>query len=338
MKLKTKSTPKARPKALHQKPADAFRDVIKLIQSHQSFLITTHVNPDGDGLGAETALFLALRKLGKKVQVVNHDPLPKRFGYLAIAPQYKTSDRLPEHEVCFVLDAGDFNRIREGVKREEFKTLVNIDHHSSNTLYGNYNMVMPQATATGEVVYDLIRALKVKIDRAIAESVYTSIVTDTGRFRYSNTTPRVFRLAAELEEAGADISKISEHIFGDISRQVMELNRLALATLKTYQDGAIASMILTQEDFLKSGASEDDTENLINMVRNLEKVQIAICLKERSDGKIKLSLRSKNGINVAEIAKGFNGGGHAHAAAAVLQGPLGKALQDVLKACQAALP
>jgi phosphoesterase RecJ-like protein len=333
MKLKTKSAPKAP----RRKKAGLFDAVVKLIKAKQSFLITTHVNPDGDGLGAESALFLALRKLGKKVQVVNHDPLPKRFGYLAFAPSYQTSDHIPEHEVCFVLDAGDFSRIREGVRREEFATLVNIDHHYSNNGYGDFNLVMPEAAATGEVVYQLIQALKVKVDRGIAEGVYTSIVTDTGRFRYPNTTPHIFRLAAELEEKGADISRVSEHIFGDITKEAMELTRLALASIQTSNGGDIGAMTLNQGDFLRSGASDDDTENLINLVRNLDTVKIAIFLKERTDGRIKLSLRSKNGINVANVAKLFGGGGHAYAAGAVLSGPMDKVLKTVLTACQSAL-
>lgn len=333
MKLKAQPIPKASRK----RPAGKFEEVAKLIQSRQSFLVTTHVNPDGDGLGAESALYLALKKLGKKVRVVNHDPLPHRFTYLPFAAAYETSDNLPPHEVCFVLDAGNFGRIREGVRREEFATLVNIDHHYSNDGYGDYNLVVPEASATGEIVYRLLQALKVKVDRGIAESVYTSIVTDTGRFRYSNTTPQVLRLAADLADAGADVSHVSEHIFGDISKEAMELTRLALATVKATDGGTIASMVLTRSDFLKSGASDDDTENLINLVRNLDTVKIAIFLKERADGQIKLSLRSKNGVNVANIAGKFNGGGHAYAAGATLAGPLDKALREILPACRAAL-
>jgi phosphoesterase RecJ-like protein len=333
MKPKSKAAPKARRK----KSSGNFAEVVRLIKSHHSFLITTHVNPDGDGLGAESALFLALRQLGKKVQVVNHDHLPKRFDYLAFTPSYQTSDIIPEHEVCFVLDAGDFSRIREDVRREEFGILVNIDHHYSNNLYGDYNLVMPQAAATGEIVYQLIKALKLKVDKGMAEGVYTSIVTDTGRFRYSNTTPHIFRLAAELEEAGADIARVSEHIFGDISKESMELTRLALASIQTFNTGSIGSMTLTRTDFLKSGATDDDTENLINVVRNLDTVKIAVFLKERPDGQIKLSLRAKNGINVAKVAKVFNGGGHAYAAGAILKGPLNKAHKEVIRACQAVL-
>jgi bifunctional oligoribonuclease and PAP phosphatase NrnA len=332
--MKLKGAP---PKAAAGKKSDSLRDVARLIHSHRSFLITTHVNPDGDGLGAQAALYLALKRMGKKVAILNHDPLPPRFSYLASTPFYRFGDAPPEHEVCFVLDAGDFSRLREGVRREEFGTLVNIDHHYSNDLYGDYNLVDPRAAATGEIVYRLLKALKVRIDKGIAEGVYTSIVTDTGRFRYSNTNASLFRLAAELEEAGADISDVSEHIFGDISRQAMELTRLALGTVRTHNGGAIATMTLTQSDFLKSGATDDDTENLINVVRNLDTVRIAVFLKERTDRRIKLSLRSKSGLNVAEVARKFQGGGHAYAAGALLEGPMDKALKSVLEACREAL-
>jgi bifunctional oligoribonuclease and PAP phosphatase NrnA len=331
MKLKVKPGLKKR------NPASSMSEVAKLIKSNQSFLITTHVNPDGDGLGAESALYLALKKLGKKVQVVNHDPLPKRFNYLPFASAYRVSDRIPSHDVCFVLDAGGFGRIRDGVKRSEFGTLVNIDHHFSNDRYGDYNLVIPEASATGEIVFRLIEALKVKVDKGIAESVYTSIVTDTGGFRYSNTTPQVLRLAAQLVDAGAEAQKVSERIFAGFTKEAMELIRVSLGTVVIHGDGRVASMTLTQEDLRKSGATDDDTENLINYVRKLDTVRIAVFLKERPDGQVKLSLRSRSDVNVANIANKFGGGGHVYAAGAVLSGPLDKALKSVLQACQQAL-
>ncbi len=331
MTLKTRKKPKK------ENPNTKFAPIVRLIKKHRSFLITTHVNPDGDGLGAESALYLALKKLGKKVQVVNHDPLPKKFDYLPFASIYQTSDKIPAHEVCFVLDAGNFGRIREGVRREEFGILVNIDHHFSNDNYGDHNLVLPKASATGEVVLQLIRALKVALDQGIAESVYTSLVTDTGGFRYSNTTPAVLRLAAELVDAGARAQKVSDRIFAGYSPQAMELVRLALGTVQISSGGKLATMTLTQADLKKSGAVEDDTENLINFVRKLEGVHIAVFLKERTDGKIKISLRSKTDLNVSDIAAHWDGGGHAYAAGAVLPGPIEKALKDVLAVCQAAL-
>ncbi len=342
MKLKTKPLSKPKQSSRSEKKPEyfgreKFATVVQLIKSHKSFLLTTHVNPDGDGLGAESALYLALKKLGKKVRVVNHDRLPKRFEYLGFVEKYETSDVIPSHEVCFVLDAGNFGRIRDNVKREEFGTLVNIDHHFSNDRYGDYNLVLPEASATGEIVYHLIKALEVKVDRGIAESVYTSLVTDTGGFRYSNTTPRVLRLAAELVDVGADAALVSDQIFAGISKEAMELVRISLGTIQVYGDGKIASMTLSHSDLEKTGACDEDTENLINFVRKIDTVQIAIFLKERPDGQIKLSLRSRSDVNVAFIANKFKGGGHAYAAGAVLSGPLDKALKIVLQACQSAL-
>jgi phosphoesterase RecJ-like protein len=293
------------------------------------------VNPDGDGLGAQSALYVALKRLGKKVHIVNHDPLPPRYFFLPFADAYRQSDKIPAHDVCVVMDAGDFTRIREGVRREEFKILVNIDHHYSNNYYGDYNLVMPKVAATGEVVYRLIQQLKVKIDKPITESIYVSLVTDTGGFRNSNTTPDALRLAAELMEKGADASEVNRKIFSGISKEAMELNRVSLGKIKLYDAGRIGTMTLSQSDLKKTGAVDDDTENLVNQIGKIDTVKISAFLKERTDGRVKLSLRSGNEkVNVANIAKHFQGGGHAYAAGAVLAGPLKTALENVLKVCK----
>jgi phosphoesterase RecJ-like protein len=307
-------------------------DVGRLIRSKKTFVLTTHVNPDGDGLGAQSALYVALKRLGKKVHVVNHDPLPPRYFFLPFANAYRQSDKIPPHDVCVVMDAGDFTRIREGVRREEFKILVNIDHHYSNNYYGDYNLVMPKVAATGEVVYRLIQQLKVKIDKPITESIYVSLVTDTGGFRNSNTTPDALRLAAELMEKGANASEVNRKIFSGISKEAMELNRVSLGKIKLYDAGQIGTMTLSQSDLKKTGAVDDDTENLVNQIGKIDTVKISAFLKERTDGRVKLSLRSgSEKVNVANIAKHFQGGGHAYAAGAVLAGPLKTALENVLK-------
>ncbi len=315
--------------------SNRMEDVARLIHSKKTFVLTTHVNPDGDGLGAESALYVALKRLGKKVYVVNHDPLPPRYFFLPFATAYRQSDKIPPHDVCIVMDAGDFTRIREGVQRDELGVLVNIDHHYSNNYYGDYNLVMPKVAATGEVVYRLIRQLKVKIDKPIAESIYVSLVTDTGGFRNSNTTPEALRLAAELMENGADGYEVNRKIFSGISKEAMELNRISLGKIKLYDAGQIGTMTLSRSDFKKTGAVDDDTENLINQIGKIDTVKISAFLKERADGRIKLSLRSGDEkVNVAKIANYFHGGGHTYAAGAVLIGPLKTALQNVLKVCK----
>ena len=333
MKARTKKTEKATRPALKS----AWGRVLDLVEKNRVFLLTTHVNPDGDGLGAESALYVALKNLGKKVLVVNHDPLPPRFSYLPFVSAYHSSDTLPPHDVCFVMDAGVFSRIRDNVSRKEFKIIVNIDHHFSNDHYGDVNLVDPGACSTGEIVYHLIRALGVPLDKGIAESVYTSLSTDTGGFRYSNTTPQVLRLAAELMEAGADGAKISEKIFSGVSPEALEMVRIALASVEIHENGRIGTIQLSHRDLLASGATDEDSENLVNFVRKMEDVQIAAFLKERPDGKIKISLRSKTDANVAVVAKKFGGGGHSYAAGAVIPGTLPTVLKVVLKACRAVL-
>ncbi len=318
-----------------QRTSNRIQDVARLIRSKKIFVLTTHVNPDGDGLGAQSALYVALKRLGKKVHVVNRDPLPPRYFFLPFAKAYRQSDKIPPHDVCVVMDAGDFTRIREGVRREEFNILINIDHHYSNNYYGDYNLVMPKVAATGEVVYHLIQQLKVKIDKPITESIYVSLVTDTGGFRNSNTTPDALRLAAELMEKGADGAEVNRKIFSGISKEAMELNRISLGKIKLYDAGRIGTMTLSQSDLKKTGAVDDDTENLVNQIGKIDTVKISAFLKERTDGRVKLSLRSGNEkVNVANIAKHFQGGGHAYAAGAVLAGPLKTALENVLKVCK----
>ena len=312
----------------------AMRKIVNLVRRNTRFVLTTHENPDGDGLGAQSALYVALKKLGKTVRIVNHDGLPQKFDYLAFKDAYHKSDVIPDHQVCFVMDAGDFTRIRENVKREEFKILVNVDHHYSNNLYGDYNLVIPEASASGEVIYHLIKALGVRIDAAIAESVYTSLVTDTGGFRYRNTTPQVLRLAADLVEAGADGQKVCDRIFAGVTKQAMELTRISLGKTHLYDHGTIGAITLTQADLKKSGATDDDTENLINFVRKINTVKLSVFLKERTDGRLKLSLRSRSKVNVADIAKRFGGGGHSYAAGALLTGSLDGALKKVVAVCR----
>jgi phosphoesterase RecJ-like protein len=218
------------------------------------------------------------------------------------------------------------------LRRDEFKLILNIDHHPSNTMFGDLNWVDPQAPAAGEMVYRLIKALGVQVDRDIAESVYTSLVTDTGGFKYTNTTPDTFRLAAELMEAGADVYRVCNRVFADVSMPALELLRLALAKLSTRENGLIGVLTLTQEDFKTSGAKEEDAENLVDFVRKLSGVEVAIFIKERPDGRLRLSLRSRNGLDVAALAAQFEGGGHKYASGAVLDGPMEQAVERVVEA------
>jgi bifunctional oligoribonuclease and PAP phosphatase NrnA len=309
----------------------SLEQAVRWIKEKDDFLLTTHVNPDGDGLGAQSALYLALKKIGKRVRVVNRDPVPRCYRWLPYQSAVEVSDAVPPHQVCIVLDAGDLARVREGARRDQYQSIMNIDHHRSNTLYGDLNWIDPLSPATGEMVHRLIRALGIPFDKDIAESVYTSLVTDTGAFKYSNTTPQSHRLAAELMEEGAEVSKVCDRIFANVTRSALELLRLALVRLTTRENGRVGVMILSRDDFKKSGADDEDTENLVDFVRKLEGVEVAVFLKEREDGRYRLSLRSRNHVDVAEVAAVFGGGGHKFSAGAVLDGPATEAVERVVE-------
>ncbi len=312
-------------------------EIVRVLKERDDFLITTHVDPDGDGLGSQCALYWALTKMGKRVQLVNSSPLQRRYRFLTCASVYRVSDVFPGHEVCLALDAGDLQRIREGIRREELGFLINIDHHSSNTLYGDLNWVEPTACAAGEMVYRLIRELPVSPGQEILDGIYTALIADTGRFQYSNTTPQVLRLAAELVDRGADLAGVSRKLFASESEAALKVLRTGLGNLRIHAGGRIGTMTLSRRELAESGAVDDDTENLINFVRKVDGVELSLFLRERSDGRLKLSLRSKNGVDVSRIAMRFGGGGHPYAAGAVMEGPLDQALKTVLEACTAAL-
>jgi len=311
--------------------------IAREIRDSDDFLILSHVDPDGDALGSQSALTLALRKMGKKAAAAVNVPVPKRYRFLPFAGSCLVTEAPPPHRVCITLDVGDLRRLREDARREEYGRILNIDHHVSNTLFGDVNWVDPEACAAGEMVWGLLKTLGIEPDRDILDSIYASILADTGRFQYSNTTPRVFHLAAELAEAGADIHGVCRKIFSSESEAALRVLRAGLGNLKTHEGGRIGSVTLSWKEFREAGAAEDDTDNLINFVRKVETVEVALYLRERSDGVFKMSLRSRNGVDVSKIALSFGGGGHPYAAGALLEGPLEKALKKALDACRKAI-
>jgi phosphoesterase RecJ-like protein len=311
--------------------------IARLLQERDGFLVTTHVDPDGDGLGSQSALVMALRKMGKRVEAVNASPLQRRYRFLPFAPLCRTAPVFPAHEVGIVLDAGDLRRVREDLRREELGFVVNIDHHVTNTLFGDVNWVDPGACATGEMVYRILQSLPVALDREILDGIYAALAADTGRFQFSNTTPRVLRLAAELVERGADLPGVSRRLFASETEAALRVLRLGLGNLRLHEGGRLGTMTLTRRELVESGATDDDTENLINFVRKIDGVEISAFLRERPDGRFKLSLRSQNRSDVSRIAYMFGGGGHPYAAGAVMDGPLDRALEIVLEACTRAL-
>ncbi|MFV9509811.1 DHH family phosphoesterase [Tepidibacillus sp. LV47] len=293
------------------------------IQQNDHFLIVSHINPDGDTISSSLALAHLLKALGKSFQIVNQDQIPKKFLFLPLADQIQRIQNVKEKfSVIISVDLADRLRmgdidplVAEGAK------ILNIDHHPTNDHFGDVNLLLPTAAATAEIVYDLTDQLEVPIDKNLATCIYTGLFTDTGGFRYSNTSPKVMRIAAELLEYGVSPSEIAEITLETITKGHIDVLKIALSKLEIIEDGKIAWTFLEKKD-LPDTILSDETEGIVNYCRNIEGVEVGVFFKETEDHVIKVSLRSKKIVDVGAIAKSFGGGGHARAAGFTFHGPL----------------
>ncbi|MGD0565904.1 MAG: bifunctional oligoribonuclease/PAP phosphatase NrnA [Candidatus Goldiibacteriota bacterium] len=306
------------------------REVAELIKSSKKILLSTHINPDGDGIGSGLALMNKLTGMGKRVDFINRDALPVIYRFLPGSGNIKSAKKITgKYDLAIVLECPELER-NGGIidYTQQVKFTVNIDHHLGNTMYGDVNIVDPAAAAVGEQLFGIMKELGWAIDPDTATCIYTSIVTDTGSFRYSNTKPGVHIIAAELLKAGANPERISNEVYA-ATKEATNLLTLMLLKLKT--EGKIGYSYLSKEMFSRTGAQESETDNFINNIRAIRTVEIAMLFKELTKSSVKVSFRSKNGADVNVIARRFKGGGHKHAAGAVINLPLLKSMKVVLK-------
>lgn len=319
---------------------DPARQIGDLVRRHQSFLVAGHYRPDGDVLGCQIALGLALQGLGKSVAVWNPDGLPHKYSFL---PQGKLLQKPPSEahafDVVIAVDTATCERL--GVTRERIaslKALVNMDHHASNERYGDLVWIEPAAAATAEMVYRLLRANDWPLTADIAANLYVGLSTDTGSFQYSSATPRTFRIAADLLEAGADGAELSRHCYQSFPMRRLKLLQLVLARLTLRHNDRIGSFWITDEMFRKTGALKEDTESLIDHIRAIDSVVIAALFESEPDGIVRISLRSKSPqVSASDIAAIFGGGGHAGAAGARIKGEAASVEASVMAATENAL-
>lgn len=314
-------------------------EVIQEIQRNRSFLISTHVNPEGDALGSSLALGLLLKSLGKQALVVNRDPVPRFLNFLPYQQIFEQRDRVTEaYDVLAVLDCGDlartglFDPLRMPARR-----VVNIDHHVSNQKFGHINWVRVDAASTGEMIYELIKALGRPITPEIALCLYTTLVTETGSFRYSNTTARTFEISAELVKLGIEPWKVAQQLFERNTRGQLQLLTELLKGMEFSKDGRTAWMVVSQDLFKMTGTSVEDIENFINYPRSVEGVEVALLFRQLPQDGYKVSLRSKGRVDVAKLAEQFGGGGHPNAAGCVVKGSLEQVKARVLSSVEEAL-
>ena len=317
--------------------------IIKAIKSSKNILITTHINPDGDAVGALLGLYLALSRAGFRVLPVIDDDFPNLYKFLNGWENIKKpsdSEILEEKEkidLVIALDCGDKERFGAAAEYMEGKTVINIDHHISNTAFGTLNMVDSNAAAAGEMVYQIIKIMGLPLDKDISEALYTALVTDTGQFRYSNTTSVTHQIAGDLINSGVETPYMYEQIYQNISKSRMLLSGRALNTLKLSCQDRVASMRITLKDMDETGADGSDTEGVINFGRDINSVEVAVLFKENETGKIKVSFRSKRIIDVAELSKEYGGGGHSRASGCTIYKTIDEAEKDVLSKIEKAL-
>ena len=300
---------------------------------HDNILILTHHFPDGDTLGSGFALCRALLSLGKKARTCVVGELPKKFRYLCEGMQQLEFD---EDFICSV-DIADENLLGTEKEKYEGRIALCIDHHGSNTLYAKESLVDSTAAATSEIIVKIIRRMGALVTQEIADCIFTGITTDTGCFRYTNTTAQSFRIAAEMVECGAHSAEINRVMFDTKSRARLEIERMVLDSMEFFAQGRCALICITRKMIDESGAENDELEGLASLPRQVEGVFIGITLRERRDDAYKVSLRTTDGYDASKLCALFGGGGHAAAGGCTIDGPLENAKQKIVEAACAAL-
>jgi phosphoesterase RecJ-like protein len=312
------------------------RTISEIVLKASELVLLCHVDPDGDAIGSLLGLGLALKATGRKVSMVSPDGVPASYTFLPGSREVeRTIGELGEVTVVIVLDCGDLERL--GALREKVAghpLLINIDHHPTNGRFGRYNLVDPQAAATAELVLSLLDRLELPVSLPVATCLYTGLHTDTGGFRYENTSPRVHRVAERLLELGVKPWEVADFVYDTKPLPQVLLIREALSRLKLGCAGRMAWVSLPRSVFRACGT--DDTSGLINYPRMIAGVEVALLFKETEEGTVRVGLRSRH-VDVSRLALRFGGGGHARAAGCTLAGPLERAEEIMLKAAERAL-
>ncbi|HEX9047908.1 MAG TPA: bifunctional oligoribonuclease/PAP phosphatase NrnA [Verrucomicrobiae bacterium] len=313
--------------------------ILEVIRDNKTFCIVGHMRPDGDCIGSQLGLALALQNEGKKVTVWNEDSVPQKYKFMNADGLLQKPKRGEKFDCVIATDCASFQRLgRVGDCINDRKVFINIDHHESNTRYADVNWVSPREPSTGELIFKLLKAAHWPITRPIADQLFTAVSTDTGSFQYPNTRPGTFHVGAELVTRGANLAKICDEVYQSYPLSRARLLKHVYSTFRLTDNNRIAWFWLKKKDFTRTGAESDDTEGLIDHIRAIEPVVIACVFEELEPELTRISLRSKsNGVNVNEIAQQFGGGGHPAAAGARIPGTPLATQRKVIAAIKRAL-
>ncbi|MBA64664.1 MAG: DHH family phosphoesterase [Candidatus Marinimicrobia bacterium] len=323
----------------NNKPID-WSQVNAVILSCNKIILTTHENPDGDGLGAEIGLYYHLKDLGKDVRIINYSPLPKEYDYLNTNSVFESyleehhDEWLKDADLAIIFDVGDYSRtrkVKDAIEKYNISTM-NIDHHPhpDNNPF-TYNLVDLSAAATGCMVYDYLKVARDSpIEKNSLLGIYTAVMTDTGCFKYSNTDKKCHEIAIESIQNGIETNAIYQNIYENSSRPRMKLLGDFLSNLHYELDGQFAWFAISQEMLKSANANKSDVEGFTDIVRSISGVEVAVMIFEKMENECRVNFRSKGKYKINDIAKSIGGGGHAFASGAMINGSLNDAIRKVV--------
>ena len=314
----------------------SIKEVTSGIRKHDNFIITSHINAEGDAIGSELAILYLIRQLGKNAIVVSSDPIPDRYKFLPGADKIISADNgRPEgYENIIVTDCPTIERSGKVAPLiSESKVKINIDHHISNVNFGDFNWVNPDASSCGEMVFNLYREMDLNINEEIATMLYVAILTDTGSFRYDATTPKTHQIASELLKLGVHPSRIAEMVFERKNLGDIELLSKALSTITITGNGKIAYMHVTRKMLNDTNTTPDRTDGFVNFARAIDGAEISLFFREDLEDvrMVHIGFRSKGRVNVNILASKFGGGGHPKASGCLIKGTIEEVTKKVLK-------
>ena len=312
--------------------------ICRTLREKDRFLIACHENPEGDAIGSELALALALREMGKTATVLNSDPVPGNLLFLPGAGTVVFEEDGSKYDVAVVVDCGSPDRTgRVGQELRKCPLLVNIDHHRTNGDLGDLALVDPAAAATGLLIHRVLSAMGYEIGLDVATNIYVAVLTDTGSFHYGSSSPEAFEVAGEMVRRGVDPWAVAEQVYETQSARRLRLLGRVLASLEVSTDGRVACTTTMREDLREFASGKDALEGFINYPRSIVGVEVAVSFREEEGGVFRVSFRSKGRVDVSAVAARFDGGGHRNAAGCTVPGTLADVRKRVLDALAAVM-
>jgi len=300
----------------------------EVLKGAKSIYLFPHTNADGDAMGSCAALCIVLRKLGKECYILIEDDIADNLKFMDKGYTTFDPETIKEPDICMCVDCGEIDRFP--TRKETFlkgKIKACIDHHITSKHFADYNYIDPEAAATGEIIFKLIKAMNVEIDKETGEAIFAAITTDTGNFQYSNTHKESFEIMVELMNSQIDINSVSNAIYQNCPLEQFVIKNMVMDTMEIFADGQSVIVYVTQEMLKKSNAKMEHTEGLIGELRGIKGVEISAFLKENEEGKIKVSMRAKSYADVAAICQKYAGGGHIKAAGCTLEMDMKSAIE-----------